>query len=487
MRKLTIDPITRLEGHGKIEIFLDDAGEVEEAFFQVPELRGFEQFCRGRPVWELASIVPRICGVCPGAHHMAAGKAIDAVYGVDPPRTAKKLRELFYCAHFVHSHIAHFFVLAAPDFVVGPEAEPSRRNILGLIEKVGIELGRQVIEKRKMAQEIQAMLAGRATHPSWTVPGGVAKGLSEDELRQIGPMASSILEFAKTSLRVFDDLVLANPRYLEMILSSAYRLTTHYMGLVDDRNQVAFYEGRVRVVDTQGAELVKYEPRDYLEHVAEHVEPWSYLKFPYLKAKGWKGLVEGQDSGVYQAAPLARLNAAEGMATPLAQAEYERFFETLGGRPVHSTLAMHWARLVELLYAAERLCELATDSELAGPEIRRLPEAAPREGVGTVEAPRGTLTHHYTTDESGLVTDVNLLVGTTNNHAPICMSIKKAAREQIRRGVTVDEGILNKIEMAFRAYDPCFSCATHSLPGQMPLEVVVRERDGALVQRATRL
>jgi F420-non-reducing hydrogenase large subunit len=486
MKRITIDPITRLEGHGRIEIFLDEGGEVDDVFFQVPELRGFEKFCQGRPVWELAAIVARICGVCPGAHHMAAGKAIDAVYQVEPTPTANTLRELFYSAHFIHSHIAHFYALAAPDFVVGPTADRAQRNVLGLVQKVGLELGGAVIAHRKIAQDIQATLAGSATHPSWTVPGGVSKGITEDERRKILEGARSCLEFAKTSVKLFDDVVLKNKAYVDLIMSDPYTLTTHYMGLVDGMNRVAFYDGQVRIVDTEGREIVKYHPRDYLQHIGEHVEPWSYLKFPYLKTKGWKGFVDGKESGVYQAAPLARLNAADGMATALAQAEYERFFSTLGGRPVHATLAAHWARIVELLYAAERAVELAGDPEVASRDIRRIPDAVPCEGVGTVEAPRGTLTHHYKTDERGLVTDVNLIVGTTNNHAPICMSIKKAARGVIKRGENVTDGALNMIEMAFRAYDPCFSCATHSLPGQMPLEVVVRERDGTVVQQVKR-
>ena len=484
MKRITIDPITRLEGHGKIEIFLDDVGEVADVYFQVPELRGFEKFCQGRPVWELASIVPKICGVCPGAHHLAAGKAIDAVYKVDPPPAAKKLRELFYSAHFVHSHIAHFYALAAPDFVVGPTADPAQRNILGVVAKVGLELGGAVIAHRKMAQDIQATLAGHQTHTRWSVPGGVSKGITEAQRLEVVEKAKSCVEFAKTSVKIFDDVVLKNKEYLDLILSDAYSLTTHYMGLVDDNNKVNFYDGKVRVVDTTGKEIVKYAPNEYLNHIGEHVETWSYLKFPFLKAKGWKGLVDGQDSGVYRAAPLARLNAADGMTTPLAQQEYERFFQTLGGKPVHATLAQHWARIVELVYAAERLLELANDPEVASPAVRRLPEATPHEGVGIVEAPRGTLTHHYVTDERGMTTNVNLIVGTTNNHAPICMSIKKAAKGLIKRGKDITEGTLNMIEMAFRAYDPCLSCATHSLPGRMPLKVVVRERDGTIVQVA---
>jgi F420-non-reducing hydrogenase large subunit len=486
MKRITIDPITRLEGHGKIEIFLDDEGQVGEVYFQVPELRGFERFCIGRPVHELARIVPKICGVCPSAHHLASGKAIDAVYHVDPPPAAKKLRELFYSAHFFHSHIAHFYALAAPDFVLGPQSDPAQRNILGVVAKVGLALGGEVLKHRKIGQDVQATLAGHQTHLAWSLPGGVSKGITEAERQEILQLSKSCVEFAKTSVKVFDDVVLKNQAYVDLILSAPYRLVTHSMGLVDEKNRVNFYEGKIRVVDTTGAEIVKYEAKDYLSHVAERVEPWSYLKFPYLKAKGWNGFNEGQDSGVYRATPTSRLNVADGMATPLAQAEYERYVKTLGGKPVHATLAQHWARIVELLYSAERMVELASDAEVASPKFRTLPQAVPTEGVGTVEAPRGTLTHHYVTDEKGLTTNVNLIVGTTNNHAPICMSIKNAAKGVIKKGVEVTQGTLNMIEMAFRAYDPCFSCATHSLPGQMPMELVIREKDGTVVDRVTR-
>jgi F420-non-reducing hydrogenase large subunit len=258
------------------------------------------------------------------------------------------------------------------------------------------------------------------------------------------------------------------------------------MGLVDENNKVNFYDGKVRVVGPGGEELVKYGPDEYLDVVAEHLEPWTYLKFPYLKQVGWKGLVDGPDSGVYRATPLARLNAADGMATPLAQAEYERFYETLGGRPVHATLATHWARLVELLYAAERSLELAEDPEITSTDVHTIPTRKPTEGIGIIEAPRGTLTHHYVTDERGLLEEVNLIVGTTNNYAAISMSVKKAAESLVQPGKPVDDGILNTIEMAFRAYDPCFGCATHALPGQMPLLVRVYNHEREVVQEIRR-
>jgi len=486
MKRITIDPITRLEGHGKIEIFLNDDGGVNNVYFQVPELRGFEKFCEGRPVEELPAIVAKICGVCPGCHHMASGKAVDAVFGVEPPPTARKLRELFYMAHFVHSHTAHFYALAAPDFVVGPYAPPTKRNIVGLIEKVGAEIGTEVIKQRRIAQEIQALLGGHQTFVVMNIPGGVRRGLSEAERDDIVEKAKGFVEFGKFTLKIFEDFVLKNNEYVDIILNGPYSLKIHSMGLVDGKNKVNFYDGKVRVVDTEGKELCKYGPTEYLEYVAERVEPWSYLKFPYLRKIGWQGFVEGQNSGVYHATPLSRLNAADGMATPLAQKEYERMYSTLGGKPVHATLAMHWARLIELLYSAERLLELALDPDIVKNDLRAKLGPIPGEGVGIVEAQRGTLTHHYWTDDKGIVKKVNIIVGTTNNNAAICMSIKKAAEGFIKKGTEVSDGILNLIEMAFRAYDPCFSCATHCLPGQMPVTVEIRKADGELLQKLSR-
>ena len=486
MKRITIDPITRLEGHGKIEIFLNDAGDVDNVYFQVPELRGFETFCEGRPVEELPQIVTKICGVCPGCHHMSSGKAVDAVFGVKPPPTARKLRELFLMAHFVHSHIAHFYALAGPDFVVGPTADPAERNVLGVIGKVGVEIGTEVLKHRRMAQEIQAKLAGHQTHCVMNVPGGVSRGINEEERKEIEEKARQFVEFGKFSLKIFEDVVLKNETYVDIILNGPYSLNLYSMGLVDDNNHVNFYDGKVRVVDTLGKEHCKYAPEDYREWIEERVEPWSYLKFPYLKKVGWKGFVDGQDSGIYHATPLSRLNAADGMATPLAQAEYEKMYATLGGKPVHATLAMHWARLIELLYAAEHCYDLARDDEITGTELRATLDKVPSEGVGITEAQRGTLTHHYWTDERGMVKKANIIVGTTNNNAAICMSLKKAAQALIKAGTTPDQGILNMVEMAFRAYDPCFSCATHSLPGNMPLEVNFYNPDGDVVRKVTR-
>lgn len=481
-QRITIDPITRLEGHGKIEIFLDDQGNVANTYFQIPELRGFERFCVGRPVEEMPLLTNRICGVCPEAHHMAAAKAADAVYHVDPPRTAKMLRELLYSAFYVTDHATHFYALGGPDFIMGPDAPVAERNILGVIHKVGLEIGGKVIQARKAGHTVVEIIGGRKVHPCTSIPGGLTKGITEEQRAEIESLGKWAIEFAQFSLKIFGDIVLGNKAYVDLILGDVYTHQTYYMGMVDANNKVNFYDGNVRVVDPTGQEFVKYAPKDYAQHIAEHVEPWTYLKFPYLKNVGWKGFVDGKESGVYCATPLSRLNAAEGMATPLAQAEYERFYATLGGKPVHQRLATHWARLIEMLYAAERWAELVTDPEITSPNFHAIPTEKPTEGVGVVEAPRGTLTHHYVTDERGVLTKVNLIVGTTNNYAPMSMSINKAATSLIKHGTVVTEGMLNMVEMAFRAYDPCFGCATHSLPGQMPLEVTIRDAAGDPVQ-----
>jgi F420-non-reducing hydrogenase large subunit len=402
------------------------------------------------------------------------------VYNVDPPPTAKKLRELLYSAFYVTDHTTHFYALAGPDFVMGPDAPAAERNILGVIHKVGLETGGKVIQARKFGHRVVEIIGGRTVHPCTSIPGGLTKGITEDERQEIEKMGRWAVDFAQFSLKFFADTVLGNKTFLDLILGDIYTHRTYYMGMVDENNKVNFYDGKVSIVDPDGARICKYAPKEYTTWIAEHV-PWTYLKFPYIKSVGWKGFVDGKDSGVYCATPLSRLNVAEGMATPLAQEEYERYFDALGGKPVHQRMATHWARLIELLYAAERWVELATDPEITSDNFHTVPTEKPTEGVGTVEAPRGTLTHHYATDGRGVVTKANLVVGTTNNYAPISMSVKRAAEKLITRGTVVTEGLLNRIEMAFRIYDPCFGCATHSLPGEMPMEVTIRKADGEVV------
>lgn len=491
MKQIVIDPITRLEGHGKIHLFVNDNGDLANCYFQIPELRGFEKFAQGRPVEEMCRITTRICGVCPEAHHMAAAKAADAVYGVKIPSAARKLRELLYNGFYAGDHTTHFYALSGPDFVCGPDAPPEERNILGVIKKVGLDAGKKVIAQRAAGQRIVEIIGGKKVHPVTSLPGGMSRRVTKEEQLEIIKLGEQMVEFAKFTIKVLNDIVLANKAYVDLILSDAYAHKTYNMGMVDANGKVTFYDGRVRVTGPDGSRHAEYEPKDYLDYVAEHVEPYSYLKYPYLKKIGWKGFVDGLDSGVYKASPLSRLNVSDGMVTPLAQAEYERYYETLTGdksgkTPVNSTLATHWARVVELVFACEAVLQQASDEEIISDHILDPPTGIVGEGVGTVEAPRGTLTHHYKTDKNGIVTEANLIVGTTNNNAPISMSIKKAAQGLIKKGQPVTNGTLNKIEMAFRAYDPCFGCATHSLPGEMPLEIILHDADTGDVYETVR-
>lgn len=483
-KRITIDPITRLEGHGKVDIFLDDKGDVERAYFQIPELRGFEVFSLGRPAEDMPQITSRICGVCPTAHHMASTKALDQLYHVEPTRTAKLIRELVYSAFMLEDHALHVYVLGGPDFIVGPDAPAAERNVLGVIGKVGVEIGGRVIATRRRVRELISHLGGKVIHPVLGLPGGVAKGLQPDELEKWRELARDAVDFATFTLQVFKDIVLANPDYVAMITSQAYTHATYYMGLMDDQNRPNFYDGTIRVVDPTGKEFVKFKEKDYLDHIAEHVEPWSYVKFCYLKNIGWKGFRGGVDDGVYSVAPLARLNAASGMATPIAQEAYDEYTTTLP-KPVHHTLANHWARVVEMIYAAERMVEILNDPDVASDDLRTIPTATPDRGVGVVEAPRGTLIHEFETDPNGILTRVNLIVATQNNSARMAMSVEAAAKALIH-DFKVDDGLLNKVEMAFRAYDPCHACATHSLPGQMPLIVRLRGQDGAVLDEIRR-
>jgi F420-non-reducing hydrogenase large subunit len=484
VKKITIDPITRLEGHGKIAIFLDDAGNCEKAYLQVPELRGFEKFAEGRPAEEMPRITTMICGVCPTAHHMASTKCLDDLWKVEPTSPAKKIRELMYNAFQAEDHILHFFFLGGPDFVVGPQAPAGERNILGVIAKAGLETGGKVIEMRKRLRNVLRIIGGKPIQPSCGIPGGVSKGINEEERQKIIEAGEYGVELCKAALGIFDEIVLKNKEYVDLITGDIYSHKTYYMGTVDQNNKVNFYDGMIRVVDPSGKEFAKFKPQDYLKHINEHVEPWSYIKFTYLKKIGWKGFVDGPDSGVYRVAPLARLNVSDGMATPLAQEAYDKLFSVLG-KPAHGTLAFHWARLVEALYASERVLELARDPEITSPDIVNLPTKTPKEGVGIVEAPRGTLIHHYQTDDRGIIKKANLIVATTNNAAAINMSIEKAAKSLIK-GDNVSDGILNMVEMAFRAYDPCHACGTHSLPGVMPLEVTVYDARGNIVNQIKR-
>ncbi|MHA2170064.1 MAG: Ni/Fe hydrogenase subunit alpha [Candidatus Kariarchaeaceae archaeon] len=478
---ITIDPITRLEGHGKISIFLNDEGNVDKAYFQVPELRGFEQFTKGMPVEEMPRITQRLCGVCPTAHHMASTKALDDLYKVDPPPAAKKVRDFFYNAFMVEDHTLHFYILGGPDFIVGPQAPKAERNILGVINVVGLEAGAKVIGLRKEVRNLMTKMSGKVIHPVFGLPGGVSKPMTAELVEEAKKISEKAIEFAQWTIGNFDAIVLGNEEYVKVITSDTYNHETYYMGLVNDKNQEDFYDGKLRVVDPTGKEYAKFDYRNYLDHIGEHVDPWSYIRPNFLTQIGWKGYTDGIDSGVYRVAPLARLNVSDSIATPLAQKEYERMYEVLGGRPVHATLANHWARVIEILFAAERMKELANDPEIGDSNVRELPSKTPTRGVGCVEAPRGVLLHDYTTNENGIVEASNLIVATSHNAAPICMGVEKAAKGLITNG-NVNDGLLNMVEMAFRAYDPCFACATHALPGKSPIKVDIFDTNKNIIK-----
>lgn len=480
MKRITIDPITRLEGHGKIEIFLNGKGNVENAYLQIPELRGFEKFTEGRLAEDMPQITSRICGVCPVSHHFAATKALDNAFNTSPTETAKKLRELMYCGYIIYDHILHFYFLGGPDFVVGPDAAKKDRNIIGVLDKVGVEIGKEVIKHRGYGQKITRILGGKPTHPVCGLPGGISKGLNEEERDEIESMATSCVKFSQFTLDFFKDTVLKNKAYLDLIKNKAYTLETYNMGLVDSKNNLNFYDGMIRVKSPLDSEFALFEGSKYRDYVAEHVEPWTYMKYPYLKEIGWKGLSGGVESGIYRVGPLGRINAIDGFSTPLADEAYKEIIETLG-KPVNSTLAFHWARLVELLYASERVLELSRDKDILKNDLRNK-VGPPSEGVGVVEAARGTLIHHYSLTEDAKIKWANMIVATTNNAGAISMSIRDAAKGMISNG-KVNDGILNRIEMAFRAYDPCFACATHCLPGKSPFEISIYDKEKNLVKR----
>ncbi len=398
---------------------------------------------------------------------------------------------LVYNAFYAGDHATHFYALGGPDFVCGPDAPAAERNILGVIAKVGLDAGKKVIAQRAAGQRIIEIIGGKKVHPVTALPGGMSKRVTKDEQQEMIKLGEQMVEFAKFTIQVLNDVVLGNKAYVDLILSTLSRHKTYNMGLVDANNKVNFYDGKVRVVGPDGKEHAKYEPKDYLAVRSRARRAVQLPEISVPEEDRLEGVCRRRRIPAYtRPRPLSRLNVSDGMATPLAQAEYERFYETLtndksGKTMVHATLATHWARVVELVYACEATLMQAKDDEITSDKIHNIPTGIVGEGVGIVEAPRGTLTHHYKTDQNGIVTEANLIVGTTNNNAPISMSIKRAAEGLIKKGAAITDGVLNRIEMAFRAYDPCFGCATHSLPGEMPLEVIVHDADSGEIVNVT--
>jgi F420-non-reducing hydrogenase large subunit len=470
-KTITIAPVTRIEGHAKITIKLDDAGNVAETYVNVVELRGFEKFCIGRPVEELPRIVTSICGVCPWSHHLASAKATDVIFGVTPPPTGRKLRELCNAIAYTEEHILHFFFLAGADFVMGPDADYAVRNVFG-IAQANPEIGRKVVRARHLGSQMLGIASGKSIHPVTAVPGGFSKPLTEKERDRMKPMAQEVLEFAKFAMSFAKESIF--PKYLEEIKTLGV-IETGFLGTVSDDGSMNLYDGKLRLMKPDGTyEEFAYE--QYTDHIAEHIEPWSYMKFPYAKKWGDFSMDLDNPVGIYRTNTLARINVADKMATPLAQVEFEAFREAFG-RPAQQTLLYNYARLIELLYNAELIVQLLNDPEITGKETRVPVTPRAAHGVGCIEAPRGTLIHDYETDDQGMVTNVNLIVGTTHNNAPINMSVKQAAKSLIKDG-NYDETILNKVEMAIRAYDPCLSCATHKLDGTLPVQIDIVGNEG---------
>jgi F420-non-reducing hydrogenase large subunit len=470
--QIVIQPVSRIEGHAKVMIQLDDTGNVSDTKVKVVELRGFEKFCIGRPVEELPRIVTSICGVCPWSHHLASAKANDAVFGVEIPPAGKKLRDLCNSIAYTEEHILHFFFLSGADFVMGPDADYSVRNVIGIAQS-NPEIGKKVVRSRHLGSQMLEIVSGKAIHPVTAVPGGFSKPLTQGERNAVLPMAKEVLEFAKFSIAFAKEDIF--PKYLDTVKSLGV-INTGFLGTVTDDGALNMYDGKLRLMKPDGSyEDFAYE--QYTDFISERVEEWTYLKFPYAKSWGDGFSMDNDDpKGVYRTNALARINVADKVATPLAQKEFEEFRSQFG-RPAQLTLLYHWARLIELLYHAEHAVELLSDPNITSKETRVPVTPRAAKGIGCVEAPRGTLIHDYETDEKGMITNVNLIVGTTHNNAPINMSVNQAAKTLIKDG-KYDQGILNQVEMAIRAYDPCLSCATHNLDGRIPVQIEIVDSSG---------
>lgn len=471
-RTITINPISRLEGHGKVTIHLDAEGEVDGARFHITQFRGFEKFCEGRPFEEMPVITQRICGICPVSHQLASAKACDAILGVEIPKTAKLLRELIHMGQFIQSHALHFFHLATPDLLLGWDADPATRNVVGVIDKFP-EIARAGIRLRKFGQEIISSLGGKRVHPLFAIPGGVIGTLSKADQDTLLNGFKEAYETAWVAIDIIKG-------WLDKNLDQVKQFATFpslYAGLVDREGHPDMYDGRFRIVDHNRETVVEFGPEDYLRFIGEHVEPWSYLKFPFYKPQGYP-------EGCYRVGPLGRVNVASCMSTPLAEKERENYIKSYGDQLCGASLLYHYTRMIELLNCLERCENLLKDDVICGSEIRVTAKPVHEEGVGIIEAPRGTLIHHYWVDQYGAIQKVNLIVATGHNNIAMNRSIEAVAREYIHKG-EVREGILNRVEGAIRCYDPCLSCSTHAM-GQMVLKIQICNVSGELVSEIVR-
>ena len=468
-KKIVIEPVTRIEGHGKVTIILNDAGNVDKARFHVTQVRGFEKFCEGRLFWEMPLITARICGICPVSHHLASAKAGDAILGVKLTPTAENLRRLIHMAQIVQSHALHFFYLASPDLLFGMDADPAKRNIMGLIAEMP-EIAKKGVKIRAFGQKIIEMLGDKRIHPNAAIPGGMSKALSPDKRVEILSQVDGVIADCQFAIDLFKDY---RAQHVEMVASFA-DFDSAYLGLIDDKGNVEYYDGKLRLRDGHGIALEdKVAPENYLSIIEEKVEDWTYLKFPYYKKLGYPG-------GMYRVGPLGRLNVADGCTTSLANKEFQNFKGLCENGVVQGSLYYHYARLIEMLNCAEEIKSLVEDELICGKDIWVKSSHINDEGIGVIEAPRGTLFHHYWVEQSGKIRKVNLIVATGNNNLAMNRAVYEVAREFIKDG-RLTEGILNRVEVAIRCYDPCLSCSSHAL-GHMPLEIAICEPDGNVRQ-----
>jgi NAD-reducing hydrogenase large subunit len=471
-QQITIEPLTRIEGHAKITLHLDDNGAVEDARFHVTQLRGFEKLCEGRPFYEMPSLMARICGICPVSHLLASAKACDAIMAVRIPETAVKLRRLMNLAQIIQSHALSFFYLSAPDLLLGMDAAPEDRNLFGVLQ-AHPALARDGVRLRQFGQQVIESLGGKRIHPSWVVPGGVSAPLSAVQRDPILGALPEVMQVAERALVWFKQQL---ERYQEEVRSFA-NFPSCFMGLVNADGALEHYDGGLRVVDAEGKIVAdQLDPTDYRNFIGEAVEPWSYLKFPYYKPFGYP-------AGMHRVGPLARLNIVKKCGTPRADREWAEF-RRLGNGAVLGSFHYHYARLIEILYALERIEELLSEPEIFDSHVRAFAGVNNLEGIGAAEAPRGTLIHHYRIDEQGLVTWANLIIATGHNNLAMNRGVLQAARRFVD-GAQLSEGMLNRVEAVIRTFDPCLSCSTHAV-GQMPLWIQLVGPDGSVLDELRR-
>ena len=473
-RIIEISPLTRVEGHGKVTIHLDEHNEVDEARLHIVEFRGFERFILGRPYWEIPVIVQRLCGICPVSHHLAAAKAMDQVVGVDRlTPTAEKVRRLMHYGQIMQSNVLHFFHLCSPDLLFGFDADVAKRNIFGVISEYP-DLAIKGIKMRKFGQEVIEITAGKKIHGTSAIPGGVNKNVSLAERDRLLKDVDQMIEWGQEAVAIARDYCMEH----EQLVKSFAAFNSSHLSMVREDGAMDLYHGNLRAIDSAGNIIFdQVDYRNFNDYLMEEVRSWSYMKFPFIKQRGHL-------DGWYRVGPLSRMNTAGFIDTPLANQAHQEFRQATNGKPNPMSLAYHWARMIEVLHCVEKIKELLNDPDLQGGELLASGERR-KTGIGVLEAPRGTLFHHYEVDENDLVTFCNLIVSTTNNNEAMNRAVTSVAREYLSDQTKITEGMLNKVEVAIRAYDPCLSCATHSL-GQMPLQIELYDAEGGLVDRMTK-